>query len=336
MVFPAAAMTLAVACTVVMTNAAFKRPSGAKIAWSIAFVLFTIAAACELVGAAAGWSPLLVRLYYLSGAVLVVGYLALGELYLLFPRYIDRTGPGAALLVTAISAAMVWDAPVDPARLAIDGWRALERGPTLTILAALVNGLGSLIVVAGALWSTWRLARGGGSRRRAIGCALIAAGVMVAASGGWLTRFGRPEFLYLSMALGLALILFGCLESVRPTENRKSTSRAARSIIALDPLRTPAMDRVDPGIDYLVGWLTRLDSEAILRNCLDWSATPVPQQGVERSVARSVWALRLKLPDEARTRFDQLPMATRGMLAEVYHEVFIAPLTGGQQHLAAS
>ena len=45
--------------------------------------MFGIAAAAEAIGDTAGWNAPLARSYYLTGAVLVVGFLALGQLYLL-------------------------------------------------------------------------------------------------------------------------------------------------------------------------------------------------------------------------------------------------------------
>ncbi|HET7094917.1 MAG TPA: hypothetical protein VFI22_15605, partial [Thermomicrobiales bacterium] len=81
-VFPLAAAIIAAACAVMIGRDAARRPKPDKIAWLIAFILFALAAGCEVVGALAGWTPLLARTYYLEGAVLVVGFLALGELYL--------------------------------------------------------------------------------------------------------------------------------------------------------------------------------------------------------------------------------------------------------------
>src|SRR5581483_11190616 len=112
---------------------AARRPKPDKIAWLIAFALFAVAAACEVAGSLAGWTPLLARVYYLAGAVLVVGYLALGELYLLAPRATRRFGPGVMLLLTALAVTVVLDAPIDAARLSADGWRALQRGPALVV-----------------------------------------------------------------------------------------------------------------------------------------------------------------------------------------------------------
>ena len=63
------------------------KPRPYLLVWSIALAIYAIAAFTEVIGAAAGWSPLLYRTYYYFGGILVVGPLALGTIYLLAPRY---------------------------------------------------------------------------------------------------------------------------------------------------------------------------------------------------------------------------------------------------------
>ena len=55
-----------------------------------------LVAALWVIGDTAGWTAPLARLYYLTGAVLVVGYLALGQLYLLFPDRIRTSASSAS------------------------------------------------------------------------------------------------------------------------------------------------------------------------------------------------------------------------------------------------
>ena len=49
---------------------------------------------------------------------------------------------------------------------------------------------------------------------------------------------------------------------------------------------------------------------------------------MSRTQARQVWALRLGLPQEARSRFDALEIGVQVQLAEVYTEVW----SGGTSH----
>src|SRR5918997_2348074 len=133
---PATAAVIASICAATVGWDALKQPRPERVIWAGAFLLFMVAATCEVIGSATGWSPILARVYYLTGAVLVVGVLALGELYLLLPGRMPSITPGASLLIAAVAATAVWSAPIDSARLAAVGWQALERGPFLVALAA--------------------------------------------------------------------------------------------------------------------------------------------------------------------------------------------------------
>src|SRR6478735_1891935 len=100
-----------------MARDAVRRPRPDKIAWSIAFVMFALAAGIDAWGRSFGWENWLAKTYYATGVALVVGYLALGELYLLFPHRLGRFAPGVTLLLTALWMTLVVDAPIDTARL---------------------------------------------------------------------------------------------------------------------------------------------------------------------------------------------------------------------------
>ena len=54
-----------------------------QLVWAIGLAWYGIAAGCEFVGGAFGWSPALYRTWYLIGAFLVPSYLGAGTLYLL-------------------------------------------------------------------------------------------------------------------------------------------------------------------------------------------------------------------------------------------------------------
>ena len=59
-----------------------------ELIWGVTFLAFGLAAGTELYAGELGWTPALVRVYYLAGASLSVGFLALGTLVLLVPRRI--------------------------------------------------------------------------------------------------------------------------------------------------------------------------------------------------------------------------------------------------------
>ncbi|HET7094953.1 MAG TPA: hypothetical protein VFI22_15785, partial [Thermomicrobiales bacterium] len=276
------------------------------------------------------------------------GFLALGELYLLAPGPTRRFGPGVTLLLTALAAAVVFDAPIDETRLAADGWRAIERGPALVALAAGINGVGTLILAGGVVWSAWRFWRMGIQRHRMIGCALIAVGTLVVAAGGTLTRFGQPEYLYIAMAVGVAIIFAGYLETRRLDVGRSmgvplGASIAARAGVNGGSAPPPAVaserpatgpgaawgqmapTEADPAIAFIEATFLTLPAAACAARCAAWSVPPTADAAFDRDTARAVWGLRRRLSDDGRRRFDALPGSTQAQLAELYDDVLLPP-----------
>jgi len=336
-VFPAASALISLVCAATVARDAVRRPRPDKIAWAVAFAVFAVAAGAEVAGATRGWNVTLARLYYVTGPVLVVDYLAVGELYLLAPRRVASLAPGMTLLVTALAGAIVWDAPVETSRLGTDGWEAIERGPALVALAASINSLGTLVLVGGALYSAWRFWRRGMFRHRMIGCVLIAAGTLVVATGGTLTRFGQREYLYIAMTLGVAIIYAGYLEARRPdAAAAPSVDVADASTVALGrgalvPLPSPRRGQrpsrgdpsEDPAVVFIETRLLPLDSTALVEACRAWSVECRVTDRFERDEARRAWALRLRLSPEGQTAFDGHDLPVQAQLSELYHEVLL-------------
>lgn len=335
--FPAAAALISLACLAAVLRDTRGRPSPDKVAWGVAFGLFAIAAGSEVVGALRGWTPILARLYYLAGAVMVVGFLALGQLYLLAPRRLASIGPGAALLTVAVAAALVWAAPVDQGRLGAEGWQALQRDGALRGLTIGLNAGGSLVVVGGTLWSAWRFWRRGIQRHRMIGCLLIALGTLTVGSGGTLTRLGRPEYLYLAMAAGVTIIFVGYLEARRPDRIKAPAAAAIATAEALPPLAPPvvvtaaipggpvyAAPPAEPAVAFIETHLLPLDDEALTEAARVWSAAPSVSDRFDRAQARRAWALRLRLSAAAQAAFDAHSVTARLQMVELYHDVLAA------------
>lgn len=337
-VFPLIATIVSAACAGVIAYDAWRRPKPDRIVWAIAFLIFALAAGSEVIASFAGWSPALVRVFYLGGAVLVVGYLALGELYLLARPKVERIAPGATLLITALAATLVINAPIDDALLEEEGWEALERGPALVAMAVSINAIGTIVLVAGALYSAVRFRRLGIQRHRMIGCILIAAGTLVVASGGTLTRFGQREFLYIAMSIGVAMIFAGVLETRRSDVPSSAAGLASGGILSVLPsVRRDSELRVlpgsangdaltrshrDEGIAFVLANLLPLADDDLDRECTKWS---VPRRSpftvFERGEARAVWDFRLQLPSEIRAQFDRMPIEAQLQMTELYDEV---------------
>jgi hypothetical protein len=214
-IFPLIATILAWGCCLVVVRDHIRRPKPAGAAWTVAFAIFGAAALIEVIGTLGEWTPMLARAYYVLGATLVVGYLALGQLYLIIRRsWADRIA-GIVIALSALAISLVVNANVG-ANVADDGWDALEKSPGLTALTIAFNSLGTLVIVGGCVYSAVSFRRRGIMRNRMIGCLLIAAGTLAVASGGTLTRLGSHQYLYIAMSLGIALIFTGYMRARRP------------------------------------------------------------------------------------------------------------------------
>lgn len=322
-VFPIVCSVLSALCATVLFRDARIRPRPDKIVWTIAFLMFALAAGADAAGIALGWNAPLARLYYATGPALVVAFLAIGQLYLLFPGAMRRFGVGATLLVTALWVSLVVNAPIDRARLAADGWDAIDRGPEMVAITILINSLGTAIIVGGTAWSVWRFWRSGTHRQRMVGCALISVGTLVVAAGGSLTRLGHYEYLYIAMSIGVAMIFGGVLVSRRPDQ--------ARVPAAIDePVPALALANTS-GLAYLHELLLDRDDAEIARICAEWSVPRDPAAVFSRNDARRAWRLRLLLTTDAVAHFDDLPVGARRQLTALYHDVLTWERTGREE-----
>ena len=143
-VFPLFAFLVSAACAIVIGYDTWRRPKPDRIVWTIAFGIFAIAAGAEVVGSLTEWTEPLVRVYYLTGAVLVVGYLALGEGYLLAAHRIGKWAPGLTILVTALAAigSTRTSLAADPSLGRL--WRGLDAEAPEAVLAAALRA-----------WASW-------------------------------------------------------------------------------------------------------------------------------------------------------------------------------------
>lgn len=236
--FPSLATIISLICASLATRRYVARHRPYELSWAIAFGFFALGAGAATVGYLVGWTPLLVRLFYASGAILTTAFLGLGSLSLLLGARFDRWGPGTMLIVTALTFASVFNTPVDPARLG-EAWYALQTAETPTrALAIVANSFGATVVVAGALYSVSVGLRRGMPRERAFGVLLIAIGTLVVASGSSLVRlFGATAFLFVAMAPGVAIIMAGYLLA-----NRAPRSAALATIASAIPGPTGAVN----------------------------------------------------------------------------------------------
>lgn len=180
--------------------------------WAAALAMFGLAALFEAIGLAAGWSVFSYKAYYLFGALLNVGWLAVGEIYLLAPR---RAGRAAAIvmgIVTVVSIIRVVIATADPMQLHAQFPDDRETLNVPAVLPAVTNSLASVILIGGAAWSAWRAYRRTAPAGLVLGTVLIAVGAFVIAGlhGGAVVAHA-PAVRPISEAVGIAIMFAGYL-----------------------------------------------------------------------------------------------------------------------------
>jgi hypothetical protein len=197
------------AFAVVMGARYLRRRRAHQLAWTIGLAMFAAAAVAGALARVGGATEVEYRVFYLFGAILNVAWLALGTLFLLAPR-IGRWAAWAVVALSVIAAVAVFASPVDLSA-AVDTGKGFGESPLPRILALIGSGVGSLILIGGALWSAWVFLRRRHEGRRAVGNVIIAAGVLVAAVGGTAAFTGASGVVEWTNFAGVSLIFIGFL-----------------------------------------------------------------------------------------------------------------------------
>jgi hypothetical protein len=177
------------------------------LAWSFALSCYAVGMVAQAIGFTAGWSAVTYGVYWLTGALLSVALLAVGQLHLLDPAR-------AALWWTLGGLAVVWAvgtmlvSPYDTAVLAEAsaagriprGAAVFESGLAYSILRP-ITYIGFLVVLGGCLWS--------GIRTRRYGILLIALGVALSATSTGFQRAGYDELVAVVLAAGVSVMFLG-------------------------------------------------------------------------------------------------------------------------------
>ena len=220
-----------------------------ELAWSVSLAMFSAGSLALWAGAAAGWDGPTFRLFFLFGAVLNVPFLALGTVYLLAgQRTGDRWAVGLAL-AGAFAAGVVLSAPLTgpiPTEELPQGSEVF--GPLPRVLAAVASGGGAVVLFGGAAWSAWRVRKGRGPGRIAVGNVLIAAGTLVLSAGGLLNSVvDEMTGFALTLVVGILVVFAGFLVASAPGRRTVSVVPAPPVAERAPPLTRPARGRAIGG-----------------------------------------------------------------------------------------
>jgi hypothetical protein len=232
--YPLVATLISAAFAVTLWLQYRAKPRPYQLAWSVALGVYAMAALTEVIGAAAGWNPLLYRLYYLFGGITVVGILALGTVYLLAPRF-GRTALAALLTLAAIGLVGILGASLqvgllDTHQVPSTDVIKLQHGVfnvAAILMAAILNIVGSVILIGGAVWSFFSMLLRGAPPSRLAGNILIAGGAFIVAGASTLFRlFHVYDLFYVGQAIGVLVMFGGFL----------AAQRAPRRAASLNPV----------------------------------------------------------------------------------------------------
>jgi hypothetical protein len=187
------------------------------LAWGLSLTLYAVGMVALAVGFAVGWGAGSYGTYWLTGALLNVPLLAVGELHLLAPgrAAVWWTVAGAATAWAVVATAL---SQFDPTAL-----KAASGGGAIPLGSAVLAGqpahaalqpltlTGTVVVLAGTVWSAVR------QRRPAV--LLIALGVAIAGSSSVFVRGGLDALVPVALTGGVTTMYAG----FRATTARRGT-----------------------------------------------------------------------------------------------------------------
>jgi len=197
--------------------------------WAVGLLFYGIGTLSEVI-LSLTFNILVLKIWYLTGAMLTAAWLGMGTVHLLI-----RKGRTAQILtwvlaaVSALSLVLVLSAPAlagkyDVTNPASEQYKDfLTRGGLTILLTILLNIYGTLTLVGGAIYSAFLFWRKKILANRMFGNILIAAGALSPAVGGSLLKAGLADMLYLSEFVGAILMYIGFVMSTSGKSESESS-----------------------------------------------------------------------------------------------------------------
>jgi len=217
-----------------------ERRTGPHLAWwGAGILLYGAGTATEAATTLFGWHEPVFRAWYITGALLGAAPLAQGSVYLHFPRRTAHRLAAMLVVFVTVAALFVLASPIDVARVEpfrlsgnVFAWQRVR------LFSPFVNLYAAVFLIGTAVWSAVRFSRDHGTRHRAMGNVLIAAGAILPGIGGTATRMGHTEVLYVTELAGLVLIGWGYRLNVRPGAVQARAGTAHAGVLPATPPTT--------------------------------------------------------------------------------------------------
>ena len=160
------------------------------------------------------FSEVMLKLWYLTGAMLTAAWLGMGTVHLLIRKdNITQILTAILIAVSLLALILVFAAPVNSSSYDVSQpvsaqyKEILVRSRLIILLTVFLNLYGTITLVGGAMYSAFLFWRRKILANRMYGNILIAVGALSPALGGTFLRTGLVDFLYLSELIG-AIIMF--------------------------------------------------------------------------------------------------------------------------------
>ncbi len=200
--------------TVTVLDQYFARRKPYQLLWAIGLFMYSIATFTEFYAGVYGITSIILRLWYLIGAILVAAYMGMGTLYLMMRRR------NAHIIMAVLGVATVYAAiRVFTANIAITGLTKLTGIGVMptdvrAILAPVFNTFGTFALVGGAIYSAYIFWRKHILPHRVVSNILIAFGAILPALGGThLTFVGNLNVLFICELAGVIIMFIGFLRT---------------------------------------------------------------------------------------------------------------------------
>lgn len=205
--------------------------------WGIGLILFGLGTLSEAI-LIFTYSELVLKMWYLCGAMLTAAWLGQGTVHLLIrKRGVAMRLTLALLIVSLVALVLVVMASPNPAAPPYDSSLPISaqykdllvRNPLIIILTILLNTYGAFALIGGALYSAYIFWRKRVLADRMYGNILIAAGALMPTLGGTFIRLGLGDWLYLSEFLGVILMYAGFLKATATQPTKQAVKAPAPS-----------------------------------------------------------------------------------------------------------
>ena len=206
-----------------------------SLMWGIGLTLYGLGTLAEAV-LALSWSPFMLGLWYLCGAMLTAAWLGQGTVFLLVRKPgVARSIAIGLAVVSLVAAVAVFTAPVSGelfktgVPVSTQYRSLLTRTGLMVLLTILLNIYGTVTLVGGAAWSAWLFWRKRVLANRMAGNIFIAIGALFPASAGTLISLGLGDWLYVSELVGAGLMFLGFWLATQPQPAERPAQAVARA-----------------------------------------------------------------------------------------------------------